>query len=68
MTLVPVIDPNACSAHGDCEDIAPEIFRLDDVAVVIGTGPDELMLAAAEACPASAIRIVEDSTHEQVYP
>ena len=68
MTLVPVIDDNACSAHGDCEDIAPEIFRLDDVAVVIGAGPDELMLAAAEACPSSAIRIVEQETQQQVYP
>ena len=68
MTLVPVVDPNACSAHGDCEDIAPEIFRLDDIAVVIGTGPDELMLAAAEACPSSAITIVDGETREQVYP
>jgi ferredoxin len=68
MTLVPVIDVNACSAHGDCVELAPEIFRLDDVAVVIGTGEDELMLAAAEACPSSAISIVDDATREQVYP
>jgi len=68
MTLVPLIDDNACSAHGDCVDIAPEIFRLDDVAVVIGTGPDELMLAAAEACPSSAITIIDGDTREQVYP
>jgi len=68
MTLVPVVDPTACSAHGDCEDIAPEIFRLDDVAVVIGTGPDELMMAAAEACPSTAIRIINRETREQVYP
>jgi ferredoxin len=68
MTLIAVIDPNACSAHGDCEDIAPEIFRVDDIAVVIGTGPDELMMAAASACPTSAIRIVEQETREQVYP
>ena len=68
MTLVPVIDVNACSAHGDCVDIAPEIFRLDDVAVVIGTAEDELMLAAAEACPSSAISIVDEATREQVYP
>jgi ferredoxin len=68
MTLVPVIDANACSAHGDCVDIAPEIFRLDDVAVVIGTGPDELMFAAAEACPSSAIQIIDSETREQVYP
>ena len=68
MTLVPVIDVNACSAHGDCVEIAPEIFRLDDVATVIGTGVDELMLAAAEACPSSAISIIDADTREQVYP
>ena len=68
MTLVAIVDPDACSAHGDCEDIAPEIFRLDDVALVIGDGPDELMLAAAEACPSTAIRIIDRETSEQVYP
>ena len=68
MTLVAIVDPDACSAHGDCEDIAPEIFRLDDVALVIGSGPDELMLAAAEACPSTAIRIIDRETSEQVYP
>jgi ferredoxin len=68
MTLVALIDPNACSAHGDCEDIAPEIFRVDEIAVVVGSGPDELMMAAAAACPSSAIRIVERETGEQLYP
>jgi ferredoxin len=68
MTLVALIDPDACSAHGDCEDIAPEIFRLDDIAVVIGTGPDELMMAAAEACPSTAIQIVDSETREQLFP
>jgi ferredoxin len=68
MTLVPIVDPNVCSAHGDCEDLAPEIFHLDDVAEVIGTGPDELMIAAAEACPSGAIRIIDPATREQVYP
>ena len=68
MTLVPVIDANACSAHGDCEDIAPEIFHLDDIAEVIGTGPDELMRAAAEACPSGAITLLDVDTREQVYP
>jgi ferredoxin len=68
MTLEPVIDAAACSAHGDCEDIAPEIFRLEDVAVVIGAGPDELMMAAAQACPSIAIRIVDRDSGRQVYP
>lgn len=69
MTYVPVVDPNECSAHGDCVEIAPEVFRLDDdVAVVIGTGPFEKILEAAEACPAVAISVVDDEKGETVFP
>lgn len=68
MTWIPVVDPNECSAHGDCVEVAPQIFRLDDVAVVIGTGPPELIMEAAESCPAVAISIVDDQTGETVYP
>ena len=38
MTLVPHIDELACGGHGDCALIAPDVFRLDDIAVVIGKG------------------------------
>ncbi|HEX7610006.1 MAG TPA: ferredoxin [Solirubrobacteraceae bacterium] len=68
MSYVAQIDEAACAAHGDCEAIAPEIFRVDDVAVVIGEGPDELMLEAARACPSVAIVITDSDTGEQVYP
>jgi ferredoxin len=68
MTYVPVVDPDECSAHGDCVEIAPQVFRLDDVAVVIGTGPPELVMEAAEACPAVAISIVDDETGATVFP
>jgi ferredoxin len=68
MTYTVEIDEDACSAHGDCADLAPEVFEVDDVARVIGTGPDELLLAAAETCPTTAIRIVDQQTGEQVYP
>jgi len=68
MTCVPVVDPNECSAHGDCVEIAPQVFRLDDTAVVIGTGPEELIFDAAEACPAVAISIVDEATGQTVYP
>ena len=69
MTLVALIDPNACIAHGECEEVAPGVFRVeDDLSVVVGDGPDELMLAAAEACPTDAIRIVELETRRQRYP
>lgn len=68
MSYRPVVDPNECSAHGDCVEIAPEVFRLDDVAVVIGSGPPDLIMDAAEACPAVAISVVDEETGETVYP
>jgi ferredoxin len=68
MTLLPTVDPMACSAHGDCAVLAPEIFRVDDTAVVVGTGPPDLVMAAAEACPAVAISVVDEATGRQLYP
>ncbi len=68
MSYVPRIDPDECSAHGDCVEIAPQVFRLDDTAVVIGNGPEELILEAAEACPAVAISVVDGETGETIYP
>jgi ferredoxin len=62
------VDEATCAAHGDCADLAPEVFLVDDVARVIGTGPDELLLAAAELCPTTAIRIVDQQTGELVFP
>ena len=51
MNYIAEVDDSACAAHGDCVDVAPEVFELDDVATVIGTGPDELLLAAARGLP-----------------
>lgn len=68
MSYCAEIDEAACAAHGDCVDIAPDVFALDDVASVIGAGPDPLLLEAAECCPSSAIRILEAGSGVQVYP
>jgi ferredoxin len=68
MAYLPVVDETACSAHGDCEHLAPNVFRVDDVAVVIGAGTREEILAAAEACPACAISVLDGDSGEQVYP
>ena len=62
------IDEFACSAHGDCAVIAPKVFRVDDIATVIGTDEPEVILAAAQACPAGAIAVFDSATGEQVYP
>lgn len=68
MSYLVDVDEDACAAHGDCVDLAPEVFELDDIARVIGTAPDALLLSAAEACPSTAIRIIDARTDEQVYP
>ena len=68
MTYLTSVDVDACAAHGDCADLAPELFEVEDVARVVGTGPDDLLLAAAELCPTTAIRIVDQQTGEQVFP
>lgn len=68
MTLTVMIDTAACAAHGDCVEVAPEVFALDDVATVIGTGPDDLLLAAAEACPSAAIVLRDSQTGDHIYP
>lgn len=68
MTLLPVIDEFSCSGHGDCVHEAPEVFALEgDVAEVIGTGTDARILAAAKACPAGAISVVDAETGAPVY-
>ncbi len=68
MSYVPKVDKGACAAHGDCVDVAPGVFTLGEAAEVIGGGPDELILEAAEACPALAITVIDSDTGETVFP
>jgi ferredoxin len=68
MAYLPIIDESACLAHGDCEDLAPDVFQVGDVATVVGTAPSERLLAIAEACPACAISVIDEDTSEQIYP
>ena len=56
------VDKEACIACGVCEDLCPEIFKLDDETVkVIKENPDNLDCAkeAAESCPTEAIHVEE---------
>ena len=68
MAYVAQVDESSCSAHGDCALVAPDVFRIDDIAEVVGTAPVDVLVKAAEACPAMAITVVDDETGEQVYP
>ena len=68
MSYVPYIDAAACAAHGDCVELAPTVFALNETAHVIGEGSPELIMEAAETCPSVAIAVFDQETGEQVYP
>ena len=68
MRYLPQVDEHVCAAHGDCVDIAPQVFELNDTAHVIGYGPPDLIMEAAEVCPSVAITVIDEDTGEQVYP
>jgi ferredoxin len=68
MSYVPSIDQSSCIAEGDCVELLPDVFQIEDFATVVGTGPDELILAAARNCPVEAISVVDSQTGARVYP
>jgi ferredoxin len=68
MTLIPTVDELACAAHGDCALTAPDVFTIEEIAVVTGSGSDDAILAAARACPAAAITVTDAENDEQIYP
>ncbi|HEV2812183.1 MAG TPA: ferredoxin [Solirubrobacteraceae bacterium] len=68
MSLNVHIDHDACLAHGDCAVVAPDVFVVDDVAKQVADAPDDVLIAAAQACPSVAIVLTDSETGEQVYP
>lgn len=67
MTYLPIIDELACAGHGDCAAAAPDVFVVDDIAHVTGPGGDAAILAAARACPAAAISVLDAETGEPIF-
>lgn len=65
------IDRNLCIGCGNCESIAPGVFKLDEegLATVIDPNGDteETIREAAESCPEEAI-ILQDESGKQIYP
>lgn len=66
MSLRIEIDRDACEANGVCEELAPQLLRLDDedrlhlrVAEVPAALEDQAR-EAVRACPRQALRLVED--------
>ena len=62
------IDRDACLAYGDCAELAPEAFEVDDVARLVGSAPLRKLVNAARACPTEAITLIDAETGEQLAP
>ena len=60
-----------CCGNGQCVEIAPGAFMLDSKQKVLVLDPDSetiaILLEAAEACPCSAIVVLDDDG-ETVFP
>lgn len=60
-----------CTSSANCASIAPQVFRLDEEnisALIDPNGaPGEVILEAAETCPALAI-IIDDDEGNRIYP
>lgn len=56
-------DRERCEGHGLCADVAPEVYELDDDAVVVvlheivPTGLERKAEAGARVCPVAALRV-----------
>jgi ferredoxin len=62
------IDEDACLAYGDCAELAPEAFEVDDVAHLVGSAPLRKLVDAARACPSEAITLINGETGEPIAP
>ena len=66
------IDLNVCVGNAMCPHIASKSFALNNDRQGMVIDPDgdnrENVLEAAEACPVSAITVVDAETGEQLFP
>jgi ferredoxin len=68
MKLKVLIDEESCLAYGDCVELAPGAFEVDDTARVVGSAPEEQLRDAARKCPAEAITLIDAETGEPIAP
>ena len=66
------VDLNVCVGNAICPHIAPKSFGLNDDRQSQVLDPNgearEVVLEAAEACPVSAITVVDAETGEELFP
>jgi len=66
MKIKAIVDRESCLGYGDCVELAPGAFELDDTARVVGDAPEQRLRDAARACPAEAILLVDGDTGEAI--
>lgn len=71
MKLIVSIDQSRCIGAGNCVNIAPTVFQLDDEHIAYLVDPNsvdnETLIDAAQSCPTNAIYLdTEDG--KPVYP
>ena len=63
MAIKKVLIEEGCSACGLCEEICPEVFKLEDVAIVIEgvnlSDYEDKIKEAVESCPMEVIKYSE---------
>ena len=66
------VDHDLCVGNAMCPHLAPKTFSLNDDRQSQVIDPDgdtrENVLEAAEACPVSAITVLDAETGEQLFP
>ena len=64
------IDRSLCVGFGDCVNVAPEAFQLDEENIVILVDPDKVdrarLLRACDACPVDAITVWDEGGKQLV--
>jgi ferredoxin len=65
-----LIDSRLCVGTSNCAEAAPSAYEMDDRSAPhpLAGASDDGLLAGAEACPVGAIRVVDSTTGQQVYP
>lgn len=62
MAIEKVWIEEGCTACGLCEEICPEVFKLEDIAIVLNgvnyADYDAKIREAAESCPVEVIRFI----------
>ena len=65
------IDRTLCVGFGDCVELAPDAFDLDDEEIAVFLDPDttprDKLLKACEMCPVDAL-LVFDADGRQIVP